>query len=106
MTHTHTLEIKLKIESKVLDDTAHLFAAMSDKSRLRLLLLLQDGERCVYEIAIHENENVKTVSARLKKLFDANLVHKRREAKHIYYRLADRHVIEILENAVNHTQHV
>lgn len=105
MPHTHKLEVKLNIEPKTLDNTASLFAAMADKSRLRLLLLLQEGERCVSEIALHEDENVKTVSARLKKLFDANLVHKRREAKHMYYRLADEHVIEILNNAVIHTQH-
>lgn len=93
------------IDSEVLNQSAALFAAVADPNRLRLLLLLQDGEVCVTQIAEHENANIKTVSARLKKLLDAGLVQRRQDAKHRYYSLADEHVIAILYNAIDHVQH-
>lgn len=92
-------------DSELLEQTSALFAAVADPKRLRILLMLQDGEVCVSQIATFENANIKTISARLKKLFDANLVTRRRDAKHIYYSLADNHVMAILYNAIDHVQH-
>lgn len=101
----HTPRDWTTIDPLLLEKTAALFAAIADSKRLRILLLLQAGEACVSEIADFEGENIKTVSARLKKLYNADLVAKRRDAKHIYYSLADNHVIAILDNAVVHIEH-
>lgn len=101
----HQTHIWRTIDEQILSKTATLFAAVADPKRLRLLLLLQDGEVCVSQIAEHENANIKTVSARLKKLLDAGLVSRRRDAKHMYYSLSDNHVIAILYNAIDHVQH-
>ncbi|AGA35212.1 transcriptional regulator, ArsR family [Thioalkalivibrio nitratireducens DSM 14787] len=74
---------------------------MGDLERLRLLTMLQEGERCVGEL-VGEHEKLSTVSARLQALHRARLLHRRREARHIYYRLADEHVASLLNNALEH----
>jgi ArsR family transcriptional regulator, lead/cadmium/zinc/bismuth-responsive transcriptional repressor len=84
-----------------LEPAANLFRAMGDPERLRLLAILRDGERCVSEL-VTANDKWSTVSARLQFLYKARLVHRRREAKHIYYRLADRHVDQLVGNALAH----
>ncbi len=74
---------------------------MGDVERLRLLTMLQHGERCVGEL-VGEHEKLSTVSARLQTLHRARLLHRRRDARHIYYRLADEHVASLLNNALEH----
>lgn len=78
-----------------------LFRAMGDPERLRLLAILRSGERCVSEL-VTPADKWSTVSARLQFLYKARLVHRRREAKHIYYRLADKHVDQLVSNALAH----
>lgn len=93
-------------DDALLDGATDIFAAMADTARLSILLLLhQGGELCVSEIANFLDEKTNTVSMRLKKLFDASLVKKRREAKHIYYSLSDEHVVTIINNALSHANH-
>jgi len=88
-------------ETGQLDYAAALFRAMGDPERLRLLAMLASGERCVGEL-VGERDKLSTVSARLQALHRARLLHRRREARHIYYRLADAHVAGLLNNALEH----
>lgn len=84
-----------------LERTAALFKAMGDPGRLTLLYRLRRGELCVGEL-VTEDDKLSTVSARLQTLLNANLVTRRRDARHLYYRLADQHVVELIENALLH----
>lgn len=81
--------------------TAALFKALGDPARLDLLYRLKEGERCVGELA-GENAKLSTVSARLQTLLNAHLVKRRRDARHLYYSLADQHVVELMNNALAH----
>jgi DNA-binding transcriptional ArsR family regulator len=81
---------------------AAMFRALGDPERLRLLIRLAAGEACVSELAEQEREKLSTVSARLKALHAVRLVTRRREAKHIFYALADEHVWPMVRNAVDH----
>ena len=54
------------------------------------------------ELAEDEGEKITTVSARLKTLFVVRLVKRRREAKHVFYALADEHLPPMLRNAIEH----
>jgi len=81
---------------------AAIFQALGDPERLRLLVRLAEGEACVSELAEYEGEKISTVSARLKTLYAVRLVKRRREAKHIYYTLADEHVLPLVRNAIDH----
>ena len=81
--------------------TAGLFKALGDPARLALLYQLREGERCVGDL-VAEGQKLSTVSARLQTLLNARLVVRRRDAKHLFYRLADQHVVELIENALAH----
>ena len=54
------------------------------------------------ELAADEGEKITTVSARLKTLSVVRLVRRRREAKHVFYALADEHVLPLVRNAIDH----
>lgn len=88
--------------SRQLDDASAMFRALGEPSRLRLLTRLTTGEICVSELAELEEEKLTTISARLKILYAAGLVKRRREAKHIYYALSDSHVMGLVQNALEH----
>lgn len=77
-----------------------MFKALADPERLRLLVRLAGGEACVSELA--EAGKVTTVSARLQTLHAVRLVRRRRDARHVYYALADAHVLELVANAMDH----
>lgn len=85
-----------------LDKAAAICHALSDVGRLRLLLWLAQREMCVSELVELEQDKVSSVSARLQMLYAANLVTRRREAKHIFYALADEHVHRLLDNILDH----
>lgn len=81
---------------------AAMFRALGDPERLRLLVRLAENEACVSELAEQEGEKVTTVSARLRELYAVRLVKRRREAKHVFYTLADEHVLPLVRNAIDH----
>jgi ArsR family transcriptional regulator, lead/cadmium/zinc/bismuth-responsive transcriptional repressor len=85
-----------------LEDASGMFRALGDASRLRLLARLASGEVCVSELAQLEDDKLSTVSARLKALHAVRLVKRRREAKHVYYALADDHVLKLVQSAMEH----
>lgn len=103
--HEHSPTGKLSVSNEDIEATVALLTAMADPARLALLLLLaQVEEACVTAIAESMQEKTNTVSMRLKKLFDAGLVVKRRDARHIYYRLRDEHIVDIVRNALLHAR--
>jgi DNA-binding transcriptional ArsR family regulator len=73
---------------------------------LRLLSRLIDGSRCVGELAEAENEGMSTISQRLRVLRAENIVVRRRQGKHILYGLVDRHVTNLVLNALAHADEV
>jgi ArsR family transcriptional regulator, lead/cadmium/zinc/bismuth-responsive transcriptional repressor len=85
-----------------IEAAAEIFRALGYPERLRLLLRLAQSEACVSELAEDEGEKITTVSARLKILAGVRLVRRRREAKHVFYALADEHVLPLVRNAVDH----
>lgn len=72
---------------------AHLFHALSDEIRLRVIELLHDGERCVCEITDALDVAQSRLSWHLRTLKDAGLVTDRREGRWAYYAL-DREAFE------------
>lgn len=83
-----------------LEKAARIFRALGDPSRLRLLTILSEGEACVSELA--NEDQLSTVSQRLRTLRSENLVSRKRNGKHIIYSLADEHVVSMIQNALAH----
>jgi ArsR family transcriptional regulator len=85
-----------------LEEAATLFSAIAEPSRLRILVTLLEGEHCVGDLAIELGDEMSTISQRLRMLRMHGLVKRRRDGKHLWYSLADPHIIEILQSAVDH----
>jgi len=84
------------------DRAVGIFRALGDASRLRLLELLARSECCVTELVDALGEKFSTTSQRLRILRAAGLIRRRRERTHIFYALADRHVADLIHNALAH----
>ncbi|WP_244327669.1 helix-turn-helix transcriptional regulator [Roseibium sp. RKSG952] len=100
---SHEIHPRLPLPADAnVENAVVMLRAAGDTARLRLLLLLVQGERCVTELAGQEGEKIATISARLKHLHSARLVKRRRVAKHVYYALADHHVVHFLRDILDH----
>ena len=65
------------------------FAALADRTRLRLLNLMRDGEVCVCFFAETLNTNNPKISRHLSYLKRAKLVSGRRDGKWMHYRISE-----------------
>lgn len=91
-----------RLDPALLERAAEFFRAAGDPGRLLLLAELDRGERCVSDLAALTGEGMSTISQRLKVLRAAGLVTRRREHKHILYSLADRHITQLIQSALEH----
>ena len=71
-----------------LGQTARLFHALSDETRLSIMGLLSRGERCVCELTDALEAGQSRLSFHLKALKEAGLVTDRREGRWVYYALS------------------
>lgn len=69
--------------------------AMADPMRLRMLHVLQQGERCVNDIVAQVGGSQANVSKHLSVLRRAGLVGCRRDGVNVYYRIVDPTVFAI-----------
>lgn len=103
--HGDAAPARPRYDDRARERAVRLFKALGDEARLRTLEMLVNREACVSEIAEASNEQISTVSHRLKLLRAEGLVNRRREGRHIYYSLADEHVMELIHNAFEHAAH-
>jgi ArsR family transcriptional regulator, lead/cadmium/zinc/bismuth-responsive transcriptional repressor len=87
-----------------LERASQILRAMGDAKRLQILDLLKKRELCVTEIVAAVGEKFTTVSQRLKLLRSEGLIARRRAGNHIYYGLVDRHVVDLILNALAHAE--
>ena len=88
-----------------IEKVSRIFKLLSDATRLKNLLTLEQGERNVTSIAEVVQMEQSAVSHQLKLLKDNRMVKARREGKTVFYRLDDQHVFDILEETLEHTRH-
>ena len=93
------------LEQESLIAVTQLFKALSDPTRLKILLQIAQGEFAVNDIALAIDAKQSTVSHQLRLLKQANLVKTRREGTTIFYTVDDIHVIEILNQTIAHVSH-
>lgn len=86
-------------ESDALAHAARLFHALSDETRLAILALLRNGERCVCDLQQPLGAAQSRLSFHLKVLRDAGLVTDRRVGRWAYYRITA-HAADAAEQAV------
>lgn len=79
--------------------TARLFHALSDETRLRIVGMLQDGERCVCDLTGALDAAQSRLSFHLKTLREAGIVADRRVGRWVYYSLVPGALDEVAELA-------
>lgn len=84
-------------DTDIIDVTraAALFHALSDQTRLEILDMLRDGERCVCDLQDALDAAQSRLSFHLKVLREAGLVSDRREGRWSYYRLRTETLAEV-----------
>ena len=95
------MDYLLSIENQ-LYDCAELFKVFGDSTRIKILYVLNEGEKCVNDIADDLSMTVSAISHQLRILKNAELVHSRRAGKTVFYALADDHVKTILAQGMEH----
>lgn len=79
---------------------AELFHALSDDTRLAILGMLRDGERCVCELQADLDAAQSRLSFHLRVLRDAGLVADRKEGRWSYYSISPEALAEVHDLAV------
>ena len=82
-----------------LERQVKVFKALGDPTRLRIITILANCEKCVCKIIPTTGKSQPTTSAHLKILHEAGLVKSRKEGLSVYYRLADESVTELIKAA-------
>ncbi len=81
---------------------ADTFKALSDPTRIQILMALAIEEMCVCDLAALINLSVSAVSHQLRLLRNLKLVKYRREGKMAYYSLDDDHIEVLIHQAQEH----
>jgi len=85
-----------RIDELEIEEEAEIFKAMADPCRLKILMLLREGELCVCEIMIGLDRPQSSTSHHLSILKDAGLIKERKDGRWSRYRLSEGAVIEML----------
>jgi ArsR family transcriptional regulator len=83
---------------------AEIFKALGDTTRVRMLDALSRSEVCVCDLAAMLGLTESAVSHQLRFLRSLRLVRSRRDGRHIYYTLADQHIVKLFEQGLEHVQ--
>lgn len=89
-------------DAAALEVLESIFAALSDRTRLRILSALASGRLCVCDLSEVAGVSQSAVSHQLRLLRDLRLVSFEREGKRAVYRLADDHVRLLLGQGLEH----
>ncbi|HLR75066.1 MAG TPA: metalloregulator ArsR/SmtB family transcription factor [Virgibacillus sp.] len=97
-------------ESEHLDEetlfvVSQTFKALGDPTRIRILNLLCKEEHSVNDIAETLGLSQSTVSHQLRFLKNLRLVKFRREGTTLYYSEDDHHIMNLLQQAIEHAAH-
>lgn len=89
-------------DNKVLDKMESLLNVASDFTRLKILYSISDTEKSVSDIIKDVGASQSLVSHQIKVLKKANLVTSRKEGTRVFYKLADEHIVQLLNVVYEH----
>ncbi len=89
----------------LIDEAVDLLKGFADHTRFKILLLRHD-EVCVHRLSEILEISQSAVSHQLRVLRAARLVNYKKRGRHVFYRLADDHVREMLTNVLSHSDEV
>jgi DNA-binding transcriptional ArsR family regulator len=90
------------------DDLAELiarrFRMLAEPTRIKLLDRLREGEATVNELSEQLGASQQNVSKHLAMLAEAGMLARRKEANHVYYRIADEGVFALCDQICGSVQ--
>ena len=104
--HTHAVESRKGSmpEVQTLYELADFFKIFGDSTRMSILFAIDGEPLCVCDIAELLGMTKSAVSHQLKILRQSALVKYRKSGKNVFYSLADDHVRDIIEKALEHVK--
>jgi DNA-binding transcriptional ArsR family regulator len=81
---------------------ARFFQALSDPTRVRMIRALADKEWCVSDLTDALGMDQPAVSHQLKYLREMGLVKWTKTGRHVYYSLANPHMLQVLMSSIAH----
>ena len=97
------LEKELEIDDYI-EDMADLFKILGDKTRTKILSVLEKGELNVSSISQLVGLPISAISHQLRVLRQAKLIKPRKVGKEVFYSLDDEHIAMIFECALAHVK--
>jgi ArsR family transcriptional regulator, zinc-responsive transcriptional repressor len=93
------------LADETVEHVSLIFKALADPTRMKLLYLLSQEECSVNHMAEVLELSQSAVSHQLSLLRNLRLVKYRREGKTLFYSCDDEHVISLLKQAIDHSEH-
>ena len=91
-------------EDEQLEEIRVLFSTLADKTRLKILHALKEGdELCVCDVAHVLGMSVSAASHHLRKMRDLKILKYRNDGKMAYYSVRDRFAGKLVERALSRT---
>lgn len=92
------------LQASGLTDAATLLKTLGNPARLAIVDALRHGDRCVHELVEALGFSQPLVSQHLRVLRDQHLVTAERRGREMAYRIADHHVLRIVDDAIGHSE--
>jgi len=83
-------------------EAAETFKSLSDSTRLRIVLVLQENELCVHDLAEIIQTSESNASHQLRLLRSMNIVKYRRAGKRVFYSIDDEHISHLVDDMMEH----
>lgn len=92
-------------DSGYVELAVEIFAMLADATRVRLILVLRDGEMSVNDLAEAVGKPQSAVSQHLAKMRLARMVSTRQEGTRVFYRLENEHARQLVTDAIFQAEH-
>jgi len=93
------MQVQHPIPEPLVDRVAHRLAVLGQPLRIRIVEQLDlEGEMCVQALADALGATQQNVSRHLALLYDDRIVERRHEGRQVWYRLADRSALSLLDD--------
>ena len=93
----------LSVENATL--IADTLSTLSDPTRIRVIGLLAESELCVGDLCLVLKMTQPAISHHLRILRNLKIVAARKAGRHVFYTLADQHILDIFNQSLDHARH-
>lgn len=95
---------RLKPQVDRVEGIATIFKALADDTRVKVIFALSQAELCVCDVAALIGGSKATASYHLRLLHHMGLARYRKSGKLVYYRLADPHIGNLVQEVLRHIE--